>query len=97
MSPIPTPPNQYFWSRQCKRNKGISNLAYLIADKYGQSNRALTELAATLYNIGNVNELHILFNITRRKANIKKSIAIMEKKFRDAIQKRFALHTWDGK
>ena len=86
---------------KAEKSEGIPNTAYLVADKYGLSNRALTELAAAFQTSEgkNLNQLNLSVNTTRRrKANVRKSTAedIVQSQLGDVNQKRFALH-WDGK
>ena len=87
-------------SAKFTRNEGIPNNAYLVADKYGLSNRALTELAAAFHTSEGkaLNQLYLSVITTRRKAQIRKSTAagIVQSQLRDNDHKRFALH-WDSK
>ena len=83
------------------RSEGITSGAYLIADKYGLSNRALTELAGVFQKSSgkSLDQLYLSVNTTRRrKTNIRKSTAtvIIQSQLGAISQKRFALH-WDGK
>ena len=63
---------------KAEKSEGIPNTAYLVAYKYGLSNRALTELAAAFQPSEgkNLNQLNLSVNTTRRrKANVRKSTA----------------------
>ena len=83
------------------RSKETSSGAYLIADKYGLPNIALTELTGVFQKSAgkNLDHLYLSVNIIRRReTNTRKSTAtdFILSELRDISQKRFALH-WDCK
>ena len=88
-------------SKKSPLSEGIPSGAYLIADKYGLSNRALTELAGIFQKSAgkNLDLLNLSVNTTRRrKSNFRKSTAadILQSQLGNVGQKRFAFHR-DGK